>query len=213
MNSKNLLVLVVMVLGVTTTVFGKKYKGYIVNKNGIKIEGLINARNVISDQVKITFYQGRKKKTYKPKDIQGYGYEHIGENQFGEDVYQWRHYKSKIAQSFAPRAFASKQVFMEIMEEGEVTVYDYYVQAPSDIKNPYKRFFYLEKQGSKEFIEISKDNYIETAKDYFGDYNELASNIGKINHRFRHLYKVVKLYNTWLSDNTVTADRNEAFPF
>lgn len=213
MKFKNLLTIVLAILCVTTTVFGAKYKGYIINKEGVKLTGLIKTKNVTSDQIKIVFYQGKKKSTHKPTSIQGYGYEHVSENQFGEDVLDWRHYRSKTAQSYAPRVFTSKEVFMEIMEEGEVTVYDYYVQVPSNIEDPYKRFFYLERKDSNEFIEISKKNYIQEAKSYFSDYRKLASKVGKINHRFHHLYKVVKLYNAWIKDNTVTADKNEKFPF
>ena len=194
----------------TSTIFAKKYKGYIITEQGKKITGIIKARNVTTDQVKITFIQYRKKKIYKPRDIQGYGYEHLGENQFGETVYTWRHYRSKMAQSFAPRPFASKHVFMEIMEEGKVTLYDYYVQSPSDIKNPYKRFFYVERAGSKDFIELSKDNFVTEAKSFFSDTPELASKIGKINHRFRHAWRIVQLYNKQQKEKTTM---QEVYPF
>ena len=195
----------------STTTFAKTYKGYIMTKEGEKVNGKIKARNVTIDQVKITFITDGKKKTYKPKNIQGYGYEHLGENQFGETVYTWRHYRSKMAQSFAPRPFTSKHVFMEIMEEGDVTIYDYYVESPSDIKNPYKRFFYVERNGDNELIEFSKENFVTAAKSFFADAPELASKIGKINHRFRHAYRIVQLYNKQQKQTASKVD--ERFPF
>ena len=62
------------------------YKGYIINANGLRIDGQIRTKNVTTDQMKITFVDGDTKIIYKPIDIIGYGYENIDENEFGEDV-------------------------------------------------------------------------------------------------------------------------------
>ena len=124
------------------------FRGYIINKDGQRIDGQIKTKNVTTDEMKITFIEGKTKIVYKPEDLIGYGYEFLGENEFGEETRVWRHYKSKTAVSLAPRFYASKVVFMEMMEEGEVTLYDYYVETPGNIDNPYTRFFYMELQGS-----------------------------------------------------------------
>lgn len=195
-----------------TLIKGDIYKGYVINKKGQRIDGKIKTRNVTVDQMKITFINGNTKIIYKPTDLTGYGYKFKGENEFGEDTFVWRHYKSKTAQSHAPRFYASKEVFMEVMEEGEVTLYDYYVEVPGDIENPYKRFFYMERVNSDEFIEISEQNYIEMTASYLEDYVELSEKIGTINHRFRHLWKIVRLYNSWTEiqeTNTRMADEKE----
>ena len=196
---KALIFTILATILISFTSFGKQstFQGYIITKQGERIYGKIKTKNVTTDQMKITFIQGKSKSSFKAKELSGYGYEHVGENQFGEDVLKWRHYKTKTAQSFAPKAFASKVVFMEVMEQGTVTLYDYYVETPSDIENPYKRFFYLERESDNDLIEISKENYEELAAMYFEDNYELAEKVGSINHRFRHLYKVVKIYNDW----------------
>lgn len=196
---KALIFTILTTLLISVSVFAKKstFSGYVITKDGEHISGKIKTRNVTTDQMKITFIQGKVKTTFKARELSGYGYEHVGENQFGEDVLTWRHYKTKTAQSFAPKAFASKIVFMEVMEEGAVTLYDYYVETPRDIENPYKRFFYLERESDNGLIEVSKTNYEELAAMYFEDNFELANKVGTINHRFRHLYKVVKIYNDW----------------
>ena len=100
---------------------------------------------------------------------------------------------------------------MEVMVEGTVTLYDYYVETPRDIENPYKRFFYLEREADAQLIEISKNNYEELASIYFEDNFELADKIGTINHRFRHLYKVVQIYNDWneMKTTSTAADYDE----
>lgn len=210
---KSLIFTILTTLLITVSVFAKKstFDGYIITKNGERVFGKVKTRNVTTDQMKITFIQGKVKTTFKARELSGYGYEHIGENQFGEDVLTWRHYKTKTAQSFAPKAFASKTVFMEIMEQGTVTLYDYYVETPRDIENPYKRFFYLERESDNELIEVSKDNYEDLAAMYFEDNYELAEKVGTINHRFRHLYKVVKIYNDWneMQTHSHAADYDE----
>lgn len=213
-----------LLISLSLTAKENTFNGYIINKKGQRIDGKIKTRNVTVDQMKITFLQGKTKIVYKPTDLIGYGYEFKGENEFGEDTYVWRHYKSKTAQSYAPRFYASKEVFMEIMEEGEITLYDYYVEVPGDIENPYKRFFYMEKTGSEDLIEISEDNYIETTATYLESHTELSEKIGSVNHRFRHLWKVVRLYNSWSElqdintrmadiEETTDAEYSEAKPF
>lgn len=203
----------ILLISINLNAKNKTFKGYIINTEGQRVEGKIKTKNVTVDQMKITFIASDDvKSTYKPKDIIGYGYEFQGENEFGEATFVWRHYKSKTAQSFAPKAFASKEVFMEIMEEGKVTLYDYYVETPSDIENPYKRFFYVEREGSDDFKEISIDNYVEITTHYLKDYEELSKKIGTTNHRFRHLWKVVRLYNDWSEMqemNSRMADKKE----
>lgn len=209
--------ILILLISINLNAKNKTFKGYIIDKEGKRIEGKIKTKNVTVDQIKITFIaEDDTKSLYKPQDIIGYGYKAQGENEFGEDTFVWRHYKSKTAQSYAPKAFASKEVFMEVMEEGEITLYDYYVETPSDIENPYKRFFYMERIGNDELQEISVDNYIDVASLYFEDHTELSDKIGTVNHRFRHLWKVVRLYNDWSemqNTNTRMADTEEGIEY
>ncbi len=192
---KNILFSIAAVLAFTTTVFSKEdtFKGYIITLQGKRMDGFIKTRNVTTDQMKITF----EGVSYKPFEIEGYGYEEKGENQFGEAALQWRHYRSKKAVSFAPKAFASKDVFMEIMQEGEVTIYDYYVETPQDIENPYKRFFYMERKGANDWVEVSETNYVEIGKKYFEDNKDIVKQMGGVNYRFRNMWNIVKIYNDW----------------
>jgi hypothetical protein len=186
------------------------FKGYIINKGGERIDGEIKTRNVTVDEMKITFIERQTKIVYKSTDLIGYGYEFLGENEFGQVTRIWRHYKSKTAISYAPKFYASKEVFMEVMEQGEVTLYDYYVETPGNIDSPYTRFFYMERQGTNELIEISEDNFEQSAGVYFADNEKLAQSVGTVNNRFRHLWKIVRLYNDWIemedNKNTRMAD-------
>ena len=62
-------------------------------------------------------------------------------------------------------------------------------------------------------VEISEDNFATAVSDYFADNSEIAQNVGTINNRFRHLWKIVRLYNEWIeieeNKNTRMADFGE----
>lgn len=203
-----LTLLTIVLLGLNVSAKNNTFNGYIINIKGQRIDGQIKTKNVTVDQIKIIFIEGEIKTTYKATDILGYGYENKGENEFGEDGLVWRHYKSKTAISYAPKFFLSKEVFMEVMEEGEITLYDYYIETPKNIDNPYKRFFYIERASTNEWIELSEENYTATLGMHLEDNPELADKIGEVNHRFRHIWKIVRIYNDWkeLQDMAPAAD-------
>lgn len=193
---------------------GKKYQGYILTLDGEKQAGVIRVKNPIIDQVKIVFINEKdKRKTYRPKDIQGYSYEHMGENEFGETTTMWRHYQSQKATE-PPKAFASTRVFMEVMEEGKLTLFDYYVERPANIRNPYKRFFYIQKEGEPTLLQLNQKNYRKIIRELFADHTALATKVGQVNHRFRHLWKMVRSYNQWAEQEQLTENQvDERFPF
>lgn len=192
-----LLVLFCALMVAHTTAFAGMHRGYILKKDGKKNYGFIKTRNVTGDEIKITFYKTRasKKEVYRPHMIDGYGYEYVGENEFGERAKRWRHYKSKLAQSYSARVLNPKLSFMEVMEEGEIMLYDFYVETPTNFEQQYKRFFYLERKNSGELVEVSKSNFMYVAKGFFSDNREIADKVGDVNYRFRHLWKLVRAYN------------------
>lgn len=189
-------IMTLIILAFTTTTSAKQlYKGYILTLEGQKIEGVIKSNNVTMDQIKITFIKDDKTQVYKAKHLQGYGYKYFYKNSSNDTIAVWRHYRSKMAHSYAPKPFTSKLAFMEIIEEGEVIVYDYYAEVPKDITEPYKRFFYLERKGVSQLVEVSKNNFNQTTKNFFGNMPQLTNKIGKVNYQFRNTQKIAKTYN------------------
>jgi len=202
---KKLLIIVLLsVFAVNIFAGHKRFDGYIINMQNERIEGQIKIKGLIAAQVKVTFIEKGKRSVYKPMDILGYGYQYFGKNEFGNNAYNWKHYKCKKAISSAPSMFISKTVFMEVIEAGNVTVYDYYAEKRNDIENPYNRYCYLEREGSDEWTEVTEENYISVASVFFKDNTELVSKIGMVNHHFRHLWKVVRLHNDWIEKQDET---------
>ena len=174
---------------------GKK-EGYIVTKSGEKINGHVTIKNNITlDQVKIKFidYKGQKF-SYKAKDISGYGYRDIQDTEWGGREWAWVHYESRNV-SVAPIPFGPKTVFMERVAEGDVVLFQYWIQVNSNIENPYKRYFFLERNGER--VELTNENFVQEASSFFSDNVEIAQNMGQVNHRFRHMKRVVNNYNNW----------------
>ena len=103
---------------------------------------------------------------------------------------------------------------MEVMEEGAVTLYDYYIERPANIKNPYKRFFYIQKESSNQLVELTQNNYRKITRQLFIDHTVLVAKVGQINHRFRHIWKMVRTYNQWATQQHLTDNGvEEKYPF
>ena len=202
-----LLLITIIIFSVASTSAARgpkgKLKGYVITKENKKVEGTVKVRNELFDQVKIRFTsKSGNTSNYKPSDIKEYGYTFNGEDQFGQESMVSIRYVAKEAED-APMIFAKTGVFMQVEEEGAVILYNYYIQNNGDVKNPVIRQYYLERENSDEFTKLTKKNFVEIAKIFFSDNPEIAQNMGKVNHRFRHLYKVVQNYNKWIEREDV----------
>ena len=180
-----------------------KKEGYIITKTGEKQNGfLLLRRDKTYDEVKIKFIDHHNnKETYKAEDIREFAFRDIQSDEAGNRVWKWNYYVSKKAET-SPIPFGPKEVFMEKIVDGNVNLYQYWIQANKNIENPYKREFYLER--GDEWVRLTEENYIELAGNFFSNNEELSIKMGQVNHRFRHMGKVTKAYNSWV-------DRQENF--
>lgn len=173
-----------------------KHEGYIVTKEGKKINGFVIVKsNITFDEVKIKFIDFKgKKKTYRAKDINEYAYRSIKTNEAGNREWMWTYYESRKVDE-PPVPFGPKQVFLERLEQGDATLFEYWIQVNSNIENPYKRHFYLERDGKR--VKLTRENFVTKAQLFFSDHSEIVNMMGKVNHRFRHMERVTKKYNNW----------------
>lgn len=176
-----------------------KAPGYILNKNGKKIEGYIVPGSITDNELKITFIsRSGQKKSYKPKDIKGYGYEAEIEDDLGLGETEWLHYESTKA-DYPPKPFASKDVFMQRESEGAVSLFCYYIEVRNNPKQPFRYVYYLKDQDGK-LNKIEKDDFKKVSKTLFKDYTAMSNRIGRKDFLYKNLDRMVRDYNYWVAN-------------
>jgi len=176
-----------------------KVSGFILEKNGKKIKGKIIPGSITDNELKITFInRSGQKKTYKPKDIKGYGYEAEIENDLGLGDTEMVFYESTKA-DYPPKPFASKDVFMQRESEGAVSLYCYYIEVRSNPKQPFRYIYYLKDQNGK-LSKIEKDDFKKVSKTLFKDYTAMSNRIGRKDFLYKNLDRMVRDYNYWVAN-------------
>ena len=176
---------------------GDKVPGYVILNGGERVEGKVVIGSITDNETKVVFYKedSNKKAIYKPKDLEGYGFEEKEIDEIGKTVKRWIHFdRQKV--DYPPKIFASTTVFMEREEKGLITLYTYYIEVRDNPKKPYKYFYYiLTEDGDLE--KVDPEDYVNTAKKVFKDYSALRSRIGKKNFEYRNIDRMVRDYNYW----------------
>ena len=179
--------------------------GYILTLDHKKVEGEIIVGSITDNEVKIQFIrEGRdKKKSYKAKELLGYGYESVEEDDLGLEYKRWIHYEQQKVE-YPPKPFASTTVFMQKEESGELVLFTYYREVRNDRKNPY-RYHYFIKDDKGKLVKIEKKDFRKMAGKLFKNYNAMYSKIGKKDFQYKNLDRMVRDYNFWV-ENQHSAD-------
>jgi len=131
-------------LFLSTAVFaqkGSKVPGYVIKANGQKIEGKIKVGSITDNEVKVTFYDKSGSKTvYKPTQLSGYAYEGVELDDLGNEETQLFEFETQKV-DYPPKPFGPTTVFMQKELEGEITLFCYYIESRTDIKNPYRYIY------------------------------------------------------------------------
>lgn len=171
--------------------------GYIITLDGDKIEGEVVPGSVTDNETKVVFYaDGKdKKKVYKPIELKGYGFQDQDEDDFGFGEGRWIHFETHKV-DYPPKPFGPTTVFMHREEEGALTLFCYYTEVRSDVKNPYKYTYYI--KGSNDQVKkVDKEGYRNIARSLFKEYNALSSRIGQKDFQYRNLDRMIRDYNYW----------------
>jgi len=176
------------------------YPGYIITKTGKRVEGKLKIGSITDQEVKVVFYEKgtSKKKTYKPKDILGYGYFKKTADELGIEYSEEKVFESHKMDA-PPKPFASTTVFVEKEISGEIDLYCYYIESRSNVKNPYKYSFYT-KDEDGSLVPIEENKFIQKARKMFGQYSALTQRLGQKDFRYRNLTRMVRDYNYWATN-------------
>ena len=196
----NQVVLILVAVFLSTAVYAKKgdkAKGYIIKKDGTKVEGTVIIGSITDNETKCTFIDKStgKKTTYKPKDLQEYGFEKTEIDEIGKKTKRWVHFERQVV-DYPPKPFGSTTVFMEREESGELTLYCYYMEVRNNPKKPYRYDYYI-KIGDDEIQKITRDKFKKDAKGVFKNYTALSNRIGTNKFSYRNLDRMVRDYNYW----------------
>jgi len=175
-------------------------QGYIVTLENKKIEGEIIAGSITDNEVKIIFISetNEKKKTYKAKELLGYGYESIEEDDLGLEYKRWIHYEQQKV-DYPPKPFGSTTVFMQREESGALTLYCYYIEVRNNRKQPFRYHYYIKNDNNK-LVKIEKDDFRKVANKVFKDYQAMNSKIGGKDFQYKNLDRMVRDYNFWVDN-------------
>ena len=175
--------------------------GYIIKRSGERVEGEIIPGSITDNEVKVVFIpEGRDKKTtYKPKDLNAYGYEELQEDDLGIEYTSWVEYEVHKV-DYPPKPFGPTTVFLKKEEAGSLTLFAYFIEVRNDPKNPYRYHYYLKDDNGK-VQKIEKEDFRKTAAKAFGDYTAMAGKIGKSDFQYKNLDRMVRDYNYWMTNN------------
>ncbi|MFK8010297.1 MAG: hypothetical protein AB8H03_28340 [Saprospiraceae bacterium] len=177
-----------------------KFPGYIITLDDERIDGEIITGSITDNEVKIQFIEEGedKKKTYKAKQLKGYGYESVQDDDLGLEYKRWIHYEQQNV-DYPPKPFASTTVFMQREEGGALTLFCYYVEVRNDRKNPY-RYHYYAKDAAGKLVKIEKKEFRKIAGKLFKNYTAMTSKIGKKDFEYKNLDRMVRDYNFWVDN-------------
>jgi len=184
----------------------EKFTGYIMKKDGSKVDGYIIPGTITDNEVKVKFIRKGMSKvvSYKPMDIKGYGYQKQEFNDVGKKVKSWVHYETHMA-DYPPKPFASKTVFMQKEVDGEVELFCYYIEVRNNPKQPYKYVHYYRDAEGAKLKKIEEKDFRRVSKELFNGYTALETSIGKKNFEYKNLERMVRDYNYW-TDNQHDSD-------
>jgi hypothetical protein len=173
--------------------------GYILTKDGDRIEGTHVVRTLAENEVKAIFINARgEKKTFKADDLAGYGYHLREKNENGVLTERWVHYESMTMEE-APMIFASKKVFVERLSQGDINLYCYFIEDRENTKQPYKHY-YLIRNAEGAVSKVTENNFLQTAKTLFTGYKALNTRLGQQGFQYKNLGRMVNDYNYWASN-------------
>ncbi len=200
---KSTLTLLTLSIFFTVSSFAtKSYEGYVVLNSDEKVEGTIQMLSPSLNEIKVKFTsKDGKKITYKAKEVKEYGFQVKKWNKATRthDENTIIYVRQNVERS--PIAFGPTNVLVERQAEGEINMYNHFVEMNSSPQNPFEHVVYVQK-ASGDLVSIDKTNYKIVLKDMTAEYTELSEKIGTKGHGFKHIAAIVNTYNTYMSGDT-----------
>lgn len=183
---------------------GEYVQGFIITSSMDTLHGLIKIEEYEFSEVRVKFKAVKKskkknkkrhykrKKTYTPKDLQGYAFKYLENNNSTQRVEKWVYYVRKEVDE-APRPFASRIVFLERKEAGSLNLYLYFVRSNTSAK--LNRYFIIEKANTGETKKVTQENFETIAAEFINDCSQLKNRVGRADFTYYNLDRIIYNYN------------------
>lgn len=197
------------ILLIATTITAQKGElvpARLILESGKEIKGFIKYGDYVDREVKLKYYKtrGGKAKTYKPKHIKAYSAQVILKDEAGKPYKTWKHY-DRMEADRAPRIFASKLVWMEREVSGDIKLWTFYVEDPSNVADPYDYWYYIG-LPSGQIVQVTEKNFQHISRNTFASYTALNSRVGDKDFRYRNLDRMVRDFNFWKANRHDAAE-------
>ena len=174
---------------------GKIYNGFIITTSGDTLKGQLQMLSPTMNQVKVKFIdETGKKQIYKAKDLHAYSFktEVWNKSTKKKDV-KWINYTKKTVEK-PPVPFSSTEVLVQQEVAGNISIYNYYVEARSN--QNMEHIIYLEKD--KELFIVDKTNYKKILKNLTADSPFIRDKVGTKGYTYKYLNQTIQEYNQQL---------------
>ena len=173
------------------------FEGFVLTNDNQKIVGKVYVISPTLNELKVKFIdEAGKKQTFKARDLQSYSFEVPKYNKatksYGTETIT---YIRKVVED-APVRMGSKDILIERQVNGDIQVYNQYIEDDAKIGGTIAHFFYVEKtNGSVDFTKITKKNYKKIMKTATVEFPALSNKVGTKGFGYKHIVKIAKLYN------------------
>lgn len=199
----------IIALLVTVSVSAKKaFPGYVINTNGEKIEGQVFVVSPTYNELKVKFVSAdNKKSTFKAAELTEYGFEvpQFNQETRSHETVVITYVRKEVED--APVRFGTTDIMVERQVNGEVKVYNQYIEADSKIGGGIEHFFYVEGKNVG-FTKITKSNYKEVMKEVTADFPALQEMVGTSGYGYKHIVKIAETYNSRNAQRNLLAKAN-----
>lgn len=197
MKAKDYLTLtLLLLLSISATASKSSFNGYIVTNENDTLYGKIFVAGPTANELKVKFIDNNHSKyLFKAKDLQSYAFEVPKFNQETRTHgTEWIYYVRKTVED-APIRFGTTDIMIERQVNGDIQVYNQYIEADAKIGGTLEHYFYVESINKVDFSKVTKDNYKTIMKKATADFLELNTKIGTKGFGYKHIVKIAKIYN------------------
>jgi hypothetical protein len=198
MKNKNYLTITLISFAIflSNAAAATSFKGFVVTNENDTLHGEVFVAGPTVNELKVKFIdENGSKYVFKADDLQSYSFEVPKFNaETKEHGTEWIHYVRKVVED-APVRLGAKDILIERQVNGDIKVYNQYIEEDDKIGGTLKHYFYVESIGKVDFSKVTIENYEAVMKTATADFAELNHKIGTKGFGYKYIVKIAQIYN------------------